>query len=138
MIKYYAIYTFFIKMFVDIMRLGLGPLSNSSHPLRLQHTFTPVDSKPLLYPPILHYLITWHRSHRYNINESATNFADAVSMNVAVAMWGVRMICLQSTSMPFQEFIDYKLTICTDRHQRHPTLDQTPAVKVDLDCTGKL
>ena len=125
-------------IFVDIMHLGLGPLSNSSDAFRLVHTNTPVDRTPLPYPPILHYLTTWHRSHRYSMNESATNFADAVSMNVAVAMWVVNMICLQSTSMPFQEFIDYKVTICTSRHQRHHTLDQTPAVKVDMDCTGKL
>ena len=120
------------------MRLGLGPLSDSSHSLLLQHTDTLVHRSLPLYPPILHYLTTWHRSHRYSINGSATNFADAVSMNVAVAMWGVRMICLQSTSLPFQEFIDYKLTVCKSRHQPNHTLEHTPAVKVDLNCTGKL
>ena len=137
-------------MTADVMQFGIRPLPVSDDPLLSQHisvfmvNTSGLDDKPTLddtqppYPPFLHYLTTWYRSHRYSVNNSATNIADAFSVNVAVAMWGDSVVCLQTTSMPFQEFIDYKVTVCASDIQQHHTLKHTSTVLVDLDCKGKL
>ena len=137
-------------MIADVVQFGIGPLAASSDPLLSQHNSihmgdtsapdaTPTqDDTPPPYPPILHYLTTWYRSHQYSVNDSAANITDAVSVNVAVAMWGNSMICLQTASMPFQEFIDYKVAVCTSDIQQYHTLKHTSTVTVELDCKGKL
>ena len=125
--------------------MQLGILNASTDPLLMQYflvhaddTSSPDDTSSF-YPQFLHYLTTWYRSHRYRVNDSASNFADAVSVNVAVAMWDDgSVVCLETTSMPFQEFIDYKVTVCTSGIKQHHTLKHTPTVMVDLDCNGKL
>ena len=137
--------------------MQLGILSASTDPLLMEYSLVHTDDTSSLedtssandtsflgdtsslYPQFLHYLTTWYRSRRYSVNDSASSFADAVSINVAVAMWDdVSVVCLQSTSMPFQEYIDYKITVCTSEIQLHHTLKHTPTVMVDLDCNGKL
>ena len=134
----------------DVMQFGIRFLSASTDPLLSQHisvfmvntsglddTRTLDDTQPP-YPPFLHYLTSWYKSHRYSVNNSATNIVDALSVNVAVAMWDDSMICLQTASMPFQEFIDYKVTVCASGIQKYHTLKHTSTVLVDLDCKGKL
>ena len=143
-------------MIPDVTKFGIRPLAASADSLLSQHSSVHMDDTsalddtqtldysptlndtPTPYPPILHYLTTWYRSHDYSVNDSAANITDAVSVNVAVATWGVSVVCLQTTSMPFQEFIDYKLTVCTSDILQYHTLKHTSTVMVDLDCKGKL